>query len=151
MVISNQHLIVARDCYRTLLIVGFLIRRSPLQPTFRFGFPLHLVVFVRRVIQQGKGLIFSTRTGSSLLSPPYPVCTAFLPLDFSLSLPHFLFFFSTHFSDDDCSITRCYVKKVLVKFLRPPSFPLRKDIFLPNIACDIPLTFLSRRGRIREG
>lgn len=58
--------------------------------------------------------------------------------------PIFLFLSSTHFSDDDyCSITRrATSKKVLVKFLRPPSFP--EDISPPpNIADDI-LSALSR-------
>lgn len=48
--------------------------------------------------------------------------------------PIFLFLSSTHFSDDDyCSITRrATSKKVLVKFLRPPSFP--EDISPPLIS-----------------
>lgn len=137
---GDQHLIVARDVF----IYDFII----IERCYCSGFIVHQLQPTSLRLLRGRNLgraskkkkrviiIIATRKISfRFLDDRVPFISSLAGLSFrSISpspSPIFLFLSSTHFSDDDyCSITRrATSKKVLVKFLRPPSFP--EDISPP--------------------
>lgn len=136
---GDQHLIVARDVFIydfiiELLLLFWIFIVHQLQPT---SLRLLRGRNLGRASKKKKGYNYNRDKENffPFLDDRVPFISSLAGLSFrSISpspSPIFLFLSSTHFSDDDyCSITRrATSKKVLVKFLRPPSFP--EDISPP--------------------